>query len=613
MSEESPEGRPRLSRRTVLVGAAALAAAGYFTTAAVVAKNKPGDQNAQSLRLTVLGTADLYCNIYNWDYFADAEFVNGDGDNVGLAKIRTLVEAVRVERAGEPILTIDAGDAMRGTPLAFYYAKAEPATRAVAHPMATAMNLVGYDAATVGDHEFNYGIDNLRAFQDQLDFPLLGANVVDAISKEPVFSPYVIKEFKVEDGRDLKVGVLGLSNPGVAIWDKAKVEGSMEFPGLVEQATRFVPELKAAGCDIIIVSAHSGTDGSSSYDDSLPVENASTAVAEQVPDIDAILIGHAHAEIPQRYVTNQQTGRKVLLCEPLFWGMRLAMMDFNFTQKAGRWVLESATSQTLNSNTVAEDPEMIAAVKEQHEAVVNYINSVIGTSTQHLLAARAVVEDVPILDFISYVQAGAVKANLAGPDALLPVLATVAPFNREASFPSGEVTVRDVAGLYTYDNTLVAVKVTGSQLKDYLEYSCRYFKRIVGVGPFATDDVTNAPAESLSGGIPDSLYDIVAGLDAALTYDVDIAQPVGSRILGLSYAGVPVSDTVEFVLTLNSYRRSGGGGFPHVSTAPLVYDQQVEVRQLLIDWVTDHQVIDPSEFASVDWRLVSGGRTITVA
>ncbi|MET1060317.1 MAG: 5'-nucleotidase C-terminal domain-containing protein [Nocardioides sp.] len=597
------------SRRTVLTGAAALAAVGY-TAGPAAGRTRDGKDWA---RLTVLGTTDLHGNVFNWDYFKNAEFTNAAADDIGVAKVATLIEALKRRHRGEPVITIDAGDTIQGTPLAYYYARIAPITDGGTHPMAAAMNLCGYDAAALGNHEFNYGIEHLRTFESQLNFPLLGANAVDPATKRPVFPPYLIKKLKVGHGKKVTVGILGLTNPGIAIWDKANVEGRMEFPGLVEQARIFVPRLKRLGCDVVIISAHSGADTSSSYGDALPYpENASTLVAEQVPDVDAILVGHAHRDIPQRLVRNARTGRDVLLVEPLYWGMRVAVMDLRLERRHGRWRVTRATGQTLNSNTVTEHPKVAAAVRAQHDTVVGYVNSVIGTSAQELSAARAVVEDVPIIDFVNYVQADAVKAALAPEDAALPVLSIAAPFNRAASFPAGEVTVRDAAGLYIYDNTLMAVKVTGAQVKDYLEFSARYFKPVTTAGPVPMSDVTNAVTETAPNGTPDYNFDSVAGLDADLTYDIDLARPVGSRITNLAYGGVPVAGSEQFVLAVNNYRQSGGGGFPHVSTAPVVYNRQVEIRQLLIDWVSANGVIDPTAFASSDWRLVSNGAPITI-
>ncbi len=613
--------QPTTSRRALLTGSAALAAAGYVADPALAATSAPTAAEKvgkHQVRLTVLGTTDLHGNVFNWDYYKNVEFDNGTAhDDIGVAKVATLIKGVREDRHGEPILTLDAGDTIQGTPLAYYYAKVEPITKGGKHPMANAMNLVGYDAAALGNHEFNYGIDTLRAFESQLNFPLLGANAVDPSTKHPVFPPYIIKKFRVGHGRTVKVGILGLTNPGIAIWDKANVEGKMEFPGLVEQAKKFVPLLKRKGCDLVVVAAHSGADTSSSYGDALPYpENAASLVAAQVPHVDAILVGHAHKEIPQRFVRNEKTGQQVLICEPYYWGMRLAVMDFIVQEVYGpggkqKWVLVSTGSQLLNSNTAAEDPQVAAAVRSQHDTVVTYVNSVVGQSKEEMSAARAVVEDVAIIDFVNYVQADAVKAGLTGADATLPVLSIAAPFNRAASFPAGEVTLRQVAGLYIYDNTLLGVKVTGKDVRDYLEYTARYFKKVTGSGPFAMADVTNAVTPTAPNGTPDYNFDSIAGLDAPLTYDIDIAQEVGSRIKNLAYDGKPVTDTMEFAMAVNNYRQSGGGGFPAVSTAPVVYNRQNEIRQLLIDWVTAHGTIDPSEFASVDWKLVSDGQPIT--
>jgi 2',3'-cyclic-nucleotide 2'-phosphodiesterase/3'-nucleotidase len=609
-------------RRGVLTGAAALAAAG-LAAPAFAEEDDLGDLSAdrrkkrRRVRVTVLGTTDTHGNVFNWDYFKNKEYDDSAHNDIGLAKIATLVKAMRKKfRKRGPVLLLDAGDTIQGTPMAYYYARIAPITAGGVHPMAAAMNQMRYDAAALGNHEFNYGMNTLRAYESQLDFPLLGANAVDPATKRPVFPPYVIKKYKLGPGRKLKVGILGLVTPGVAIWDKANVSGKVEFPGLVEQAAKYVPELKKKGCDLVIVSAHSGADTSSSYGDALPYpENAASLVAEQVPDIDAILVGHAHKEIPERFVTNAKTGKRVLLCEPYYWGMRLAVMNLTLEwhQRKKTWKLVRSHSQLLNSNTAKENGKVAKAVRAQHDKTVAYVNAPIGNSLAPMSAARAVVEDVPIIDFVQYVQSQAVKAGLSGADASLPVLSIAAPFSRSASFPAGQVSVRDVAGLYIYDNTLLAVKITGAQLKDYLEFSSRYFKQVAaGQASYTIAELTNAVTPAAPNGTPDYNFDSVAGLDADLVYDIDVTKPTGSRITKLQYAGSDVTGTQEFVLAVNNYRQSGGGGFPAVSTAPVVYNQQVEIRQLLIDWVTAHGTIDPATFASVDWHLVDNGSPITI-
>ena len=590
------------------VGGAGLAAVRSAVPAdAAPAATAPGT-NGEVVRLTVLGTTDLHGNVYNWDYFKNAEYTDAKANDIGVAKASSIIKAIRAEVGAERTLTIDAGDTIQGTPLAYYYAKIDPITGGSTHPMAAAMNQVGYDAAALGNHEYNYGLETLRALEKQLNFPLLSANSVDWNTGAPVFKPWVIKTVKLPDTKAIKVGILGLVTPGVAIWDKANVEGKVKFPGIIEQAKVMVPRLKAAGADVVIVACHSGDNGKSSWGDALPyVENASALLAEQVPGIDAVLVGHAHLEIPQRYVTNAQTGKQVLLSEPYYWGMRVTRMSIDVQKIRGKWQVVHSEATLYNSNVAPEDPAVTGAVAAAHQKVLTYVNGVIGTCTQAMSAATSRYEDTAAIDFINYVQADAVKKALAGtPEASLPVLSIAAPFNKLAAIPAGDVTIRDVAGLYIYDNTLLGIVLTGSQVKAYLEKSAEYFKPCTTTGPVAADTITNANAT------PDYNYDVMGGLDADLTYDIDLARAVGSRIANLAYAGSPVAPDARFVVAINNYRQSGGGNFPGVVAAPVVYNRQIEIRQLLIDWATANKVIDPAAFSSIDWKLVSNGSPITV-
>lgn len=498
-------------------------------------------------------------------------------------------------------MLIDAGDTIQGTQLSYYYAKVDPITakRGPVHPMAQAMNRIGYDAAALGNHEFNYGIPVLRKFEEQCDFPLLGANALDAKTLRPAFAPYVIKRLRTPHGRDVRVAVLGLTNPGIAIWDKANVGGKMVFPGLEEQAAKWVPKLRSMGADVVIVSAHSGSSGTSSYGDQLPyVENAAGLVAEQVPGIDAILVGHAHSEIPEYFVTNKKTGKQVVLSEPLKWGQRLTLFDFDLVWEKGRWSVEKVGAEVLNSNTVAEDPRITSLLGDEHTKVVAYVNQVIGTSVAAMSTVDAPWKDEPVIDLINLVQADTVKGALAGGEyAALPVLSQAACFSRTAAIPAGEVTIKDAAGLYPFENTLEARLLTGAQLKDYLEYSAQYYVQTASGGPVDTSKLTNA------GGIPDYNYDVVSGV----SYDIDIAQPVGSRIVGLSFEGKPVDPAARFVFAVNNYRASGGGNFPHVPGAEQLWANSDEIRNTIIGWVRAKGSVDPAEFASVDWRLTREG------
>ncbi|MFJ6702582.1 MULTISPECIES: bifunctional metallophosphatase/5'-nucleotidase [unclassified Streptomyces] len=598
-----------LNRRKFLTKSAATGAGVAVATAAAApaqaagASRKPAG-HPKRYSLTVMGTTDLHGNVFNWDYFKDAEYTDAKGNAMGLARVSTLVNQVREEKGRRNTLLLDAGDTIQGTPLTYYYAKVDPITAkgGPVHPMAQAMNAIGYDAAALGNHEFNYGIETLRRFEEQLRFPLLGANAVDAKTLKPAFPPYFVKKFHVPGAPPVKVAVLGLTNPGIAIWDKAYVQGRLAFPGLEEQAAKWVPRLKALGADVVVVSAHSGTSGTSSYGDQVPyVENAAANVARRVPGIDAILVGHAHVEIPELKVVNETTGRTVVLSEPLCWAERLTVFDIELVFARGRWEVESVAASLRNSNTVADDPKITRLLRDEHAKVVAYVNQVVGSATETLTTVEARYRDAPIIDLITKVQEDVVKAALAGTEyAALPVLAQASPFSRTSQIPAGEVTVRDLSGLYVYDNTLVAKVMTGAQIRAYLEYSAEYFVQTAAGAPVDVEKLTNA------GGRPDYNYDYVSGL----RYEIDIAQPAGSRIRNLTREGAALDDTARFVLAVNNYRANGGGAFPHVASAQEVWSESTEIRTRIAEWVTAKGVLDPRDFASADWLLTREGTPV---
>ncbi|MFE1945906.1 bifunctional metallophosphatase/5'-nucleotidase [Streptomyces massasporeus] len=596
-----PLNRRKFLEKSAVTGAGVALAGAISAPGAQAAEAKRG---AKRYAFTVLGTTDLHGNVFNWDYFTDKEFDDKDHNDVGLAKVSTLVNRVRAEKGRRNTLLIDAGDTIQGTQLSYYYAKVDPITAegGPVHPMAQAMNAMGYDAAALGNHEFNYGIPVLRKFEQQCDFPLLGANALDAKTLRPAFAPYSMHRLRTPHGRDVKVAVLGLTNPGIAIWDKANVQGKMTFPGLEEQAAKWVPKLRSMGADVVIVSAHSGSSGTSSYGDQLPyIENAAALVAEQVPGIDAILVGHAHTEIPEYFVTNKKTGKQVVLSEPLKWGQRLTLFDFELVFEKGCWKVEKVGAKVLNSNTVEEDSKITKLLSDEHEKVVAYVNQVIGTNAAEMTSAEAPYKDVPIIDLINHIQADTVKQALAGTEhAALPVLSQAACFSRSARIPAGQVTIRDVAGLYVFENTLEARLMTGAQMKAYLEFSANYF---VQTAPDAAVDpakLTNA------NGTPDYNYDVVSGL----SYEIDIAKPAGSRVTNVRFEGQPLADDAKFVFAVNNYRANGGGNFPHVAAAQVLWSNSEEIRNTMIAWVKAKGSIDPAAFAGVDWKLTRNGTPV---
>jgi 2',3'-cyclic-nucleotide 2'-phosphodiesterase / 3'-nucleotidase len=599
-----PLNRRKFLKKSAATGAGVAVAGAAAAPAAEAAEVRKPAKHSKRYALTVMGTTDLHGHVFNWDYFKDAEYSDKAGNAMGLARVSTLVNQVREQRGRCNTLLLDAGDTIQGTPLTYYYAKVDPITAkgGPVHPMAQAMNAIGYDAAALGNHEFNYGIETLRKFEQQLRFPLLGANALDAKTLKPAFAPYFIKKFHVPGAPPVKVAVLGLTNPGIAIWDKAYVQGKLTFPGLEEQAAKWVPKLRSMGADVVVVSAHSGSSGTSSYGDQVPyVENAAANVARQVPGIDAILVGHAHVEIPELKVTNEVTGRTVVLSEPLCFAERLSLFDIELVFDKGRWEVESVAASLLNANSVADDPRITKLLTDEHAKVVKYVNQVVGTATETLTTVEARYKDAAIIDLITKVQEDVVKAALAGTEyASLPVIAQASPFSRTSEIPAGDVTIRDLSSLYVYDNTLVAKLMTGAQIRAYLEYSAEYFVQTAADAVVDVEKLTNA------NGRPDYNYDYVSGL----RYEIDVAQAAGSRIRNLTYEGAALDDGQQFVLAVNNYRANGGGAFPYVASAKELWSESTEIRTRIAEWVTAKGVLDPKDFASVDWRLTRNGTPV---
>ncbi len=512
----------------------------------------------------------------------------------------SVVDAVRAEQGEDSVLVVDNGDFLQGTPLTYFYAKQEPVTETgLEHPMAAAYDAIGYDAQVVGNHEYNYGLDLLQAYTEDVDHPVLGANVVDATTGQPYHQPYTLQRMHVPGHKPVTVGIIGLTTPGSAIWDKGNVEGRVEFLDMVETARRWVPVVDARA-DVVVVLSHAGVGGTSSYGPGLPVENPTDTIARTVPGIDVMVVGHTHRDQPSQVVTNEVTGEDVLLTQPYRWGATVSRVDLALQKVRGRWDVVSTTATAIRTKDYPEDPDVLAVTAEQHRTAVDYVNQVVATSTEELSARTSRYEDTAILDFIQQVQTETVDAALEGTDrADLPVLSVAAPFSRDAVFPQGDVSVRDIAGLYVFDNTLEAVEMTGAQVRDYLEFSAgNYFVQVPATGPVDPETITNVAGQ------PDYNYDILSGV----SYDIDVSRPAGDRITRLVLPdGTPVADEDRFVVAVNNYRRSGGGGFPHVSTAPVVYNEQLEIRQLLIEWAQERGVIDPAEFSDPSWWLVRDG------
>jgi 2',3'-cyclic-nucleotide 2'-phosphodiesterase/3'-nucleotidase len=319
---------------------------------------------------------------------------------------------------------------------------------------------------------------------------------------------------------------------------------------------------------------HSGLDEPSSYDTvstGVPSENVSARVAREVPGIDLIVYGHSHREMADTVIGD------AMLMQPRNWATNAAVAELRLEPDRGRWRIASKRGRLIRAAGRAEHPRVLAVTEAAHRAAVAYAAETLGTTSVAWRADSARVTDTPIVDFILEVQRRAAGADLA----------STAAFSLRASLDTGAITVAEIAALYPYDNTLRAIRVTGVQLRDYVERSARYFGR-TGTGTAVVDTT-----------IPGYNYDMLAGVE----YTIDLRRPVGSRVSGLSVKGRPVTDMDTFTLALNNYRQAGGGGFSMLASAPVVYESREDIRELLIEEVRRRRVLRPEDYFRRNWRL----------
>jgi len=547
--------------------------------------------------ISVIGTSDVHGAIFPMDYNT------GLAANVGLAKVSTYVKSVRA--ANPNTMLIDNGDMIQGTPLSYYYDMIDQTSE---YPMMKVMGAMGYDSFTLGNHEFNYGLTTLnRVIGDATKekIAVLSANTYNEDNTNFV-KPYIIKSFTV-NGKTIKVGILGLTTKCIPSWEDPSHYAGLHFNDLVDEAKKWVPIVKSAGADVVIVAAHTGT---SSPSDTIP-ENQADLIAKQVSGIDAILCGHAHTG--KTYSFTNPDGKVVPVVEPKNGDGIFSQIDLNF-DASGNFTGVNAYNVTLPAATVA-DPDILALAQPYQDATLAYTNTVIGKSTDVFEGTKQLTEPSSIMELVNKVQ-----ANAAG-----TTLSIAAPLSPTAKVPKGDVKRQDIMGVYVYENYLFGLKMTGIQLKDWLEWSVRYYKQVASVAdPIVKDPVLNIADYNL-----DQLY--------GATYDIDITQPActvdstgkvitGNRIKNLKINGILVKDTDSLKVAVNNYRYNGGGGF--MAAAGFVPGSQVtkdatfydsgktlgddgQVRNMMFKYVQDKGTISPTN--SNNWKIVTSPESVSVS
>lgn len=567
--------------------------------------------DGSTARLAVLASNDLHSHVLGYDYDRLQE-----DPHSGFARLATLIREARAEFPHS--LLLDGGDTLQGTALADYEAQVDPVPCDQLLTMYAAMEALGYDVAVPGNHEFNYGLGFLaRATGIRLDldgehiagcrgpgFELVLANVLDLESR-PLFAPTALLERTLTvhgpDGRErrlpLRIGVIGLTPPGIMQWDRHHLEGRVQVTGALEAAARHVPALRAAGADLVIALVHGGID-TRPYQPRM--ENPGWHLARDA-DVDALVLGHSHAVFPDpgntasRYsglpeVDNQRGllhGKPAVMAD--YWGRALGVLDLGLEHKGGRWRIDPAASRAevrplrrADGSAVPPDPRVLAIAAPAHAATLEWVRTPIGTAPMRMSSYFADVGDTSALAPVNAAQLAWARAAVARrrPDlAGLPILSAAAPFKTGFGGPAdytdiaaGPVALHDAADLYAYPNTLALVEVDGAGLRAWLERSAERFNRI--------DPADPAPQALVNPRFAGYNFDVLGG---GLSWTIDPSRPVGERIGALRFQDRPLDPGQRFLVATNNYRAGGGGGFPAGPDSLVLADPRGN-REALVDW-----------------------------
>ena len=585
----------------------------------------PARRSQPRLRLRLLGVTDLHANLYPYDYYRDCP-----DNSVGLARAASLIATARSEAPN--CLLFDNGDSLQGAPLGDLAAQAIIADPGARHPVIAAMNTLDYAAATVGNHDFNYGLEALESAYAQARFPVVCCNV-RKIDGSPWLPPSVVIEraFVDESGtpRRLKLGVIGVAPPQIARWDEAHVRGRLTTSDIVE-AVRAELRVLEGHVDLIVALCHTGV---SRLPSALGEENAGRDLA-RLGGVDALILGHQHLLLPgEDFVgfPGVDAERGTIHGKPAvmagFAGSHLGIIDLELEMDTVWRVAEASVEvrpiarRDANGGAIAlveSDVSVLEAARAAHDATLGAIRTPVGRLATRLSTYLALIGDDPTVALVNAAQRAyatplaAARLDLIG----LPILSAASPFrcggrggpHSYTDIAAGPIAIKDVADIYPYPNTLRVVKVDGASLREWLERSASIFRRI---DPGRLDE-----QPLLGPAFAAYNFDVIDGVG----YAIDVTQPArydesgavvapeARRIRELTFAGAPVDPNQSFLVVTNNYRASGGGGFPGCGGTGVVIEAAEANRDVVLKYIASRVEIAPKSDGA--WRLAPWPRAV---